>query len=134
MLMEHEDLLLVDTRSFGEYSKGHVLGAINIDLFQFHWIDTSKRGIRDFEHQSRILFSNMGVKKSQQVVFYDNISGMSSARGVWLLLYFSHKNVSLLDGGFLRWQKEGYPVETKTNFFSPSRFVEKPNRRRIGNV
>ena len=60
MLKEHENLLLADTRLFGEYSKGHVPGAINIDLFQFHWIDTSKRGIREFEHQSRKLFSNPG--------------------------------------------------------------------------
>ena len=32
-------------------------------------------------------------------------------------------------GGFVRWQKDGYPVETKTNPFSPSRFVGKPNRK-----
>lgn len=129
MLIDHEDLLLVDTRPFAEYSEGHVQGAVNIDLFQFHWIDTSKRGIRDFERQSRILLSNIGVKNNQQVVFYDNISGMSSARGVWLLLYFSHKKVRLLDGGFLQWQKEGYHIETKTNPFSPSTFVGKPSRK-----
>ncbi len=131
MLKNSEDLLLVDTRPFAEYSKGHIQGAVNIDLFQFHWLDTSKTGIKQFENQSRILLSNIGVKKSQQVVFYDNVSGMSSARGVWLLLYFSHKKVCLLDGGFLRWQKEGYPVETKTNPFSPSTFVGKPDRKML---
>jgi len=127
-LKNPEDLLLVDTRPFAEYSKGHIQGAVNIDLFQFHWLDTSKTGINQFENQSRILLSNIGVKKSQQVVFYDNVSGMSSARGVWLLRYFSHKKVCLLDGGFLRWQKEGYHIETKTNPFSPSTFVGKPDR------
>jgi thiosulfate/3-mercaptopyruvate sulfurtransferase len=124
-----KDQLIVDTRTFSDYQKGHIEGAVNLDLLQFHWIDTSKRGIRDFERQSRILLSNIGVKNNQQVIFYDNVSGMSSARGVWLLLYFSHKKVSLLDGGFLRWQKEGYPVETKTNPFSPSSFVGKPARK-----
>jgi thiosulfate/3-mercaptopyruvate sulfurtransferase len=128
MLNKSEDLLLVDTRPFTEYSIGHISGAINVDLFQFHWIDTSKRGIRDFEYQCRILLSNMGVKKSQQVVFYDDVSGMSSARGVWLLLYFSHKKACLLDGGFLRWKDEGNPIETKTNPFSPSTFTGKPDR------
>ena len=128
-LKNSEDLLLVDTRPFTEYSKGHIQGAVNIDLFQFHWLDTSKTGIKQFENQSRILLSNLGVKKSQQVVFYDNLSGMSSARGVWLLLYFSHKKTCLLDGGFQGWQKAGYPVETKTNHFSPSTFVGKPDRK-----
>ena len=128
-LKDSDDLLLVDTRPFAEYSGGHIPGAATFDLFQFHWLDTSKTGIKQFENQSRILFSNIGVKKSRQVVFYDNVSGMSSARGVWLLLYFSHQNVCLLDGGFQKWQKEGYPVETKTNHFSPSTYIGKPNRK-----
>jgi thiosulfate/3-mercaptopyruvate sulfurtransferase len=123
------DLLLVDVRPFSDYSNGHIPGAINIDLFQFHWIDTSARGIREFERQSKILLSNIGVKTNQPVVFYDNLSGISAARGVWLLLYFSHKNISLLDGGYLKWRNEGYPIETKTNPFVPSRFAGKPNRK-----
>jgi len=127
LLVRHDNIILVDSRPFGEYSQGHVKGAVNIDLFQFHWNDTSKRGIRDFEHQSRILLSNLGVKKSQEVVFYDNVSGMSSARGVWLLLYFYHKKVSLLDGGFDKWKKEGFPVVTKTNPFFKTNFRGKPN-------
>jgi thiosulfate/3-mercaptopyruvate sulfurtransferase len=127
--LKTSNLLLVDTRSFSDYSNGHIPGAINIELFQFHWIDTSERGIREFERQSRILLSNIGVKTNHPVVFYDNVSGMSAARGVWLLLYFSHKNISLLDGGFLRWKNEGYPIETKTNPFAPSRFAGKPNRK-----
>jgi thiosulfate/3-mercaptopyruvate sulfurtransferase len=124
-----KDLLLVDTRPFNEYYNGHIPGAVNIDLFQFHWLDTSQSGIEQFESQSRILLSNIGVKNNRQVVFYDEISGMSAARGVWLLLYFSHKKVRLLDGGFTRWQKEGYTVEYWTNPFAPSNFVGKPNRK-----
>jgi thiosulfate/3-mercaptopyruvate sulfurtransferase len=129
MLTNTKGWLLVDTRQFCEYSKGLIPGAVNIDLFQFHWIDTSERGIREFERQCRMLLSNIGLRNDQQVIFYDDISGMSAARGVWLLLYFSHRNVRLLDGGFKRWQKEGYPIENKTNPYAPSHFVGKPNRR-----
>jgi thiosulfate/3-mercaptopyruvate sulfurtransferase len=121
------NLLIVDTRTFKEYSQGHIPGAINIDLFQFHWLDTSRQGINEFERQTRILLSNIGVKKNQIVVFYDDISGMSAARGVWILLYFSHQNVTLLDGGFTRWREEGYPLETKTNSFTHSHFEGKQN-------
>jgi thiosulfate/3-mercaptopyruvate sulfurtransferase len=127
MLSGSENLLLVDTRPFDEYSMGHIKGAVNIDLFQFHWLDTSKVGIRQFVRQSRILLANIGICNEKSVVFYDNISGMSAARGVWLLLYFSHKKVSLLDGGFEMWKREGYPVETKTNSFVGSKFKGRPN-------
>ena len=122
-----KDLLLVDARPFSEYSLGHIPGAVNIDLFQFHWLDSSKVGIMQFIRQTRILLSNIGVTSEKPIVFYDNRSGMSAARGVWLLLYFSHKKVSLLDGGFDQWKNEGHPVETKTNPFAKSNFRGKPN-------
>ena len=59
--------------------------------------------------------SNIGIQRESGIVFYDNISGMSAARGVWLLLYFSHKMVNMLDGGFEGWKSAGYPVEFKSN-------------------
>ena len=68
-LKKSETLLLVDPRPFTEYSEVHIQGAVNLNLFQFHHSDTSKTGIKQFENQSRILLSNLGVKKSQQVGF-----------------------------------------------------------------
>ena len=127
MLDKSEDFLLVDTRPFGEYSMGHIQGAVNIDLFQFHWLDSSKVGIKQFVQQSRILLSNIGVRNEKPVVFYDDLSGMSTSRGVWLLLYFSHKKVSLLDGGLDKWKKERHPIETKTNPFVKTNYRGKPN-------
>jgi thiosulfate/3-mercaptopyruvate sulfurtransferase len=115
LIQKKDDTIIVDSRSFLEYKNGHVPGAVNIDLFQLHWFDTTKRGIKDFNRQSRLLLSNIGIKKNSMVVFYDNISGISAARGVWLLLYFSRKKVSMLDGGFEKWKKARYPIEIKSN-------------------
>ena len=128
MIHDSKDLLLIDTRPFSEYSVGHIPGAVNIDLIQFHWLDTSRIGIKQFIRQARILLSNIGVMDQKSVIFYDSASGMSAARGVWLLLFFSHKKVSMLDGGFDKWEKEGYDIETKTNPFLRSNFSGKPNR------
>lgn len=52
---------------------------------------------------------------------------MTSSRGVWLLLYFSHENVSMLDGGFQEWKKSGYPIEVKSNPLIYSKFRGKVN-------
>jgi thiosulfate/3-mercaptopyruvate sulfurtransferase len=117
--------IIVDARSFGEYKKGHIPGAVNIDLFQLHWFDTSRKGIKDFNRQTRILLSNIGIQRKSQVIFYDDVSGVSAARGVWLLLYFSHKMVSMLDGGFEVWKREGYPIEIKSNPLFHSKFKGK---------
>jgi thiosulfate/3-mercaptopyruvate sulfurtransferase len=110
-----------------EYKKGHIPGAINIDLFQLHWFDTSKRGINDFNRQTRLLLSNIGIQRTSHVIFYDDVSGMTSSRGVWLTLYFSHENVSMLDGGFENWKKNNFPIEIKSNPLVYSEFVAKVN-------
>ena len=116
-----KNIRIVDTRSFNEYINGHIPGAINIELMQYHWNDTSKQGINGFNRHMRHLFSNIGITGKTFLIFYDNISGPSSARGVWLSLYFSHKKVAMLDGGFTSWEKENKPVETKTESFSYSK-------------
>lgn len=115
-------LLLVDTRPFASYSEAHIPGAVNIDLMQFHWIDTSPAGIREFNRQMRIVLSNVGVSERKLVVFYDDVSGPSAARGVWLLLYFSHRKVAMLDGGFNEWKARGFGVETTSHGYVHSSF------------
>ncbi|HZC87981.1 MAG TPA: sulfurtransferase [Nitrososphaera sp.] len=126
-MLGSRDLLLVDTRAFSAYVNSHIPGAINLDLMQFHWMDTSNRGIAQFNNQAKILLSNIGASKNKFIVFYDDISGSSAARGVWLLLYFSHEKVAMLDGGLNKWKTEGYKTETKTNPFVHSNFKGKPN-------
>jgi len=129
-----DNTIVIDARPFSEYKNGHVPGAVNVDLFQLHWFDTTKRGIRDFNRQTILLLSNIGIKKEHNVVFYDDISGILAARGVWLLLYFSHERVSMLNGGFEKWKRNGYPIEVKSNHLRHVRFLEKPNPRILANV
>jgi thiosulfate/3-mercaptopyruvate sulfurtransferase len=52
-----------------------------------------------------------GVSGSRLVVAYDAATGTSAARAWWLLRYFGHANVALLDGGYSAWVAAGLPVE-----------------------
>jgi len=126
-ILNDSDLLLIDTRSYKEYSEGHIPGAVNLDLFSFHWIDTSKEGLDAFNVQTQKILSFVGVTNEKKVVFYDDISGMLAARGVWLLMYFSHNHVMMLDGGIKKWKNDNHPVETKFNQNKPSKFSGKVN-------
>lgn len=126
-ILDSPNLILADCRSFKEYSEGHIPGAVNLDLFAFHWIDTSESGFEAFHKQAEQLFSFSGISDEKKVVFYDNQSSMLASRGVWLLNYFSHPNVQMLDGGFQKWTKEHRPRETKTNNFKPTKFSGKIN-------
>ena len=126
-ILNDPNLIIADTRSFKEYSEGHIPGAVHLDLFAFHWIDTTTEGIKNFNSQTQNLLSFLGVTSTKKVIFYDSVSGMLAARGVWMLMYFSHQNVSMLDGGIKKWKKENLSIETKPNGFKPSKFLGKLN-------
>lgn len=127
-IIDKRNVIIVDCRSYKEYAEGHIPGSVNADLFYYHWSDTTKDGIKAFEKQMRNLLSFMGVTREKRVIFYDEVAGMSAARGVWLLMYFSHPYVSMLDGGFKKWKNLGLPIETKTNGFKPAKFSGKINK------
>jgi thiosulfate/3-mercaptopyruvate sulfurtransferase len=120
-------ILIIDTRSFKEYSEGHIPGAVNLDLFAFHWIDTSKEGIINFNKQTQMIFSFAGVTEDKKIVFYDEVSGMLAARGVWMLMYLSHPDTVMLDGGIKKWRQDNMKIETISNNFKPSKFIGKIN-------
>ena len=126
-ILTDPNLVLIDTRSFREYSQGHIPNAVNLDLFSFHWIDTSKNGIESFNEQARKIFSYAGVTEKKNVVFYETVSGMLAARGVWILQYFSHPQASMLDGGITKWSGEGRITTTKPSNFKPANFSGMPN-------
>ena len=54
---------------------------------------------------------------------------MIAARGVWLTLYFSHENVSMLNGGFEKWRSNSYPIEIKSNSLTHRKFRGKVNNK-----
>ena len=126
-ILEDPNLILVDTRSYKEYSIEHIPGSVNLDLSYYHWSDTSKEGMKAFDMEMQKLLSYVGLTKEKKVVFYDELSGMSAARGVWLLLYFSHPQVFMLDGGIKKWKSGGLPLQAKTNGFRPAKFSGKIN-------
>jgi thiosulfate/3-mercaptopyruvate sulfurtransferase len=52
-----------------------------------------------------------GVDRSRLVVAYDAGTSTAAARAWWLLRYFGHPNVALLDGGYAAWIAADLPVE-----------------------
>jgi thiosulfate/3-mercaptopyruvate sulfurtransferase len=107
------DVLFVDTRNYWKYAKGHIPGAENLELYAFHWTDTSKKGLDVFAKQMARLFSSIGVTPKTGVIFYQNNSGYDTARGVWLLNWLGHTRTSMLDGGLNLWKRTGHKLSTE---------------------
>ena len=117
---QNDSVLIVDARSYKDYSKSHIPGAVSLDLFSFHWADTSQKGLVSFGEHMRKILSYAGIDENKKIIFYDDVTGMLAARGVWMCLYFSHPDVKMLDGGISKWTRENLPTEKKSTIYKPS--------------
>lgn len=96
------------------YLAGHIPGAVFTDLDR----DLAARpgpggrhpmpAAADFQAAMR----RAGVRDDRLVVVYDDADSTAAARAWWLLRYFGHRSVRVLDGGYLAWTAAGHPVET----------------------
>jgi thiosulfate/3-mercaptopyruvate sulfurtransferase len=53
----------------------------------------------------------LGVRTDRAVVVYDDADSTAAARAWWLLRYFGHPSVRVLDGGFRAWAAAGLPAD-----------------------
>ena len=95
------------------YDAAHIPGAAFVDLDLDLAAPPGEGGrhpvpaAADFEQAMR----RAGVSDERPVVVYDDADSTAAARAWWLLRYFGHPSVLVLDGGFRAWTAAGYPVE-----------------------
>jgi thiosulfate/3-mercaptopyruvate sulfurtransferase len=133
-LVGKKGVVFVDTRNYWKYAAGHIPGAVNLELYAFHWIDTSQTGMGAFARQMAMLLGAFGINNDAQVIFYQNNSGYDAARGVWLLEWMGNRHGRLLDGGFNLWKKSGHARSTKDARFARARFVPRLNANAVSTL
>ena len=63
------------------------------------------------------------VGNARPVVVYDAGNSIAAARAWWVLRYFGHSRVRVLDGGFGGWLAAGYAIELAVTSPEPGDFV-----------
>ena len=61
-----------------------------------------------------------GVRDDRPVVVYDAADSTAAARAWWLLRYFGHPDVRVLDGGYAAWTAAGHPVSAPVTDLTPA--------------
>ena len=62
--------------------------------------------------EAKAWFESVGVGDDSLVVGYDRFNSRDAARLWWVLTYYGHANVRVLNGGWKKWVGEGRPVES----------------------
>jgi thiosulfate/3-mercaptopyruvate sulfurtransferase len=99
-----EGVQIVDVRGSGDYSTGHVPGALLVDPDALRaTVDGVPGQVADAAAVTAAL-SGAGLSAGGTVVVYGAASEPTPARVVWTLMYYGHEDVRLLDGGFPAWE------------------------------
>ena len=95
---------VVDIRNRG-YDDGHIPEAVFVDS---NWIRNPKAAptFLPTPQEFEALMSRLGIGNNTRVIAYDERGGIYAARLWWILNYYGHTNVALLDGGWVKWTAE----------------------------
>jgi thiosulfate/3-mercaptopyruvate sulfurtransferase len=108
----------VDVRFDGlaDYEAAHIPGAVHADLFlDLMTPEAEFASVAPPAGQFSATMQRLGIDDDTTVVVYDTMGGaMGGARLWWLLNYYGHDDVKLLNGGWTKWELEGRPTEAGT--------------------
>ena len=100
VIESNEDMLL--------YPSGHIPGAVQVD-----WTaDLNDQVRRDYLSREAFeaLASRIGITPETTVVFYGDKNNWWACYAFWVFQLFGHTSAKVMDGGRLKWEKEGRPT------------------------
>src|SRR5262249_30740590 len=90
-------------RGEAAYRAGHVPGAVYLSSRE---LDDSRRnaeGLPIRPEKAAALFGGLGIDHDTAVIAYDDAGGLVAARLFFVLEYYGHTRIRLLNGGLAKW-------------------------------
>ena len=127
VLISEPDLRIVDFgRNLSDYEAGHIPGAVYLRKSD---VMRTAQGIPNMlapVDDISTTLSKAGIGNEHTVVIYDSGNNLWASRLFWTLEYLGHPHVSLLNGGWARWQEAGHEESTTPARFPGARFTASP--------
>jgi thiosulfate/3-mercaptopyruvate sulfurtransferase len=115
LIESNEDTLL--------YASGHIPGAVHVD-----WTTDLNDQIRR-EYITRegfeALMSKIGATPDTTVVFYGDKNNWWACYAFWVFQLFGHTNAKVMDGGRLKWEKEGRTTSRDVPSYPKTKYAAK---------
>ena len=111
-----------------DWLRSHIPGAVFVDwVHEITDPDNPRHAPVAPPPRYQAFARRIGISAHTRVVVYDDADGMFAARLWWTLLYYGHRQVAVLDGGWQRWVAEGRPVTDAQPEVPPGDFVARPD-------
>jgi thiosulfate/3-mercaptopyruvate sulfurtransferase len=122
--LTNRNVRIVDLRPRG-YGDGHIPEAVWLDN---NWIRNPKAPptFLPTPQEFEALMAKLGISNDTRVIAYDERGGIYAARLWWILNYYGHSNVALLDGGWVKWAAEKRDTSIAAPAITPAAFTVKP--------
>ncbi len=126
-------LRILDVRPTPEYRQGHIPGAISLPAPLTDDPTANLRGFPIEPERGQALFREAGVNGSSRVVIYDDQANRFAARVFYVLEFFGHKHVQVLNGGYKNWLGVGLATSTEVPSVEAGDFTAEPSPALIAN-
>ena len=106
------------------YPSGHIPGAVQVD-----WaVDLNDQVRRDYLDRAGFekLMSRIGVTRDSTVVFYGDKNNWWACYAFWVFQLFGHGNARVMDGGRIKWEKEGRALTREGPGIVPTEYEAPP--------
>jgi len=107
----------VDTKAF---DAGHIKGAVGFN-WQTQLQDQVRRDIPTKAEFERLL-SQAGVSNADTVILYGDNNNWFAAYAFWLMKYYGHEDVRLIDGGRKKLVAEGRALTSEVPSYAPTNY------------
>jgi thiosulfate/3-mercaptopyruvate sulfurtransferase len=104
----------------GVYERGHIKNAIKF-VWHTDLVDTVNRDIINAKNFSKLV-QKAGISDDTTVVLYGDKNNWFAAWGAWIFNIYGQKDVRVLDGGRVKWEKDGRALTTAVPTFAPGNF------------
>ncbi|MCX6448425.1 MAG: sulfurtransferase [Actinobacteria bacterium] len=128
--LDNPDVKIIEVSTeAGLYERGHIKNAV-----KFNWY-TDLVEVVNRDIVSRVRFEKLaraaGINKDSTVVLYGDKNNWFAAWGAWIFNTYGIEDVRLVDGGRVKWEKDGRAFTSVVPSPKAGNFVAKPADRSI---
>jgi len=128
--LNSSSIRLIDMSDSTQYQRFHIPGATHLPYSAINTRNKSDVSFSVGKKQIIKILGLLGIQSDHHVVIYDDMGGLHASRFFWELEKIGHKNISLVNGGLVKWILTGKKVTADIPNVKPTQYIPNSNSNR----